>query len=256
MAADMARSQQPVKIELEADAWANMGMTPWMSYKIYFPTQPLPPVAERPALRTPRLVVRPLAPSDLDAFAALRADAALQRGSTRRGRPDRDRDESAANLAALQAPHDARHWYWGAFLADTGELVGEGGIPDTEDQPTSGWARCEFLVAPAHQRQGLGTEMFHAVMDAWWALPRAPRRHQLLPLVAGDAEPGQVVTDCVEFFWEASNDVADKFVAKALGRLPISHEGYIETFDWREGREGELRRWGGTIAVNPRPVVP
>lgn len=250
-----SRTHQPVKVAIEHDQWSNMGMTPWMSYKIHLPKRPLPPVAARGELRTERLIVRPLLPSDLDAFADLRADRALQERSTRRGRPDRDLDESRANLEALQAPHDERHWYWGAFLAATGELVGEGGIPDCEDQPTSGWARCEFLIRGPHQRQGYGIEFFTAVMDSWWDLPRELRRHQLLPLVAGDKEPGQVVTDCIEFFWEANNEVADKFLAKALGQMPISHEGYIEAFDWREGREGDLIKWGGTIAVNPRPAV-
>lgn len=45
----------------------------------------------------------------------------------------KDREESRLHLGQLQcqSPKDVAHWYWGAFLASTGELIGEGGIFDT-----------------------------------------------------------------------------------------------------------------------------
>lgn len=229
-----------------------MGVTPWMNYKINLPKRPLPAVSDRGELRTERLVIRPIVPSDLDAFWELRRIPELQVHSPSRGRPDRDRDETRQNIEDLQSPHDDRHWYWGAFLASTGEMIGECGIPDIEDQPSSGWSRLEVLIKPAHWRQGYGTELFRAVMDSWWELPREIRRHQLFPIVAGDKEPGQKVTECIEFAWEGTNDVANKFFAKMLGHSPVSHEGYYEDFDRREGREGNLVRWCGADAVNPK----
>lgn len=90
-----------------------------------------------------------------------------------------------------------QHWYFGAFLLATGEMIGEGGLPDCEDMPRSGWPEAEVLVKPEYWRQGYGTELLNAVLASWWELPRAPRRHQLLPIVVGDKEPGDKVTEGV-----------------------------------------------------------
>lgn len=226
-------------------------MTPWFSYKASLPTRPLPPLSARPHIETARLIVRPILPPDAQAFHELRRIAEAQAHSTRRGRHDRDLADTQRSLALLQTPHDAHHWYFGAFLAATGELVGEGGMPDTEDQPTSGWTRCELVLKPAYWRQGLGTELLHAVLASWWALPRERRRHQLLPLVAGHHEPGDDVVECVEFVWEADNVAAQRFFATALGQAPVSAEGSFVTIDWREGREGQLQRFAATLVSNP-----
>lgn len=229
-------------------------MTPWMSYKIRLPIRPLPPISARPEIQTNRLVIRPIMPTDLETFHELRQARETQEQSTSRGRTDRDLDETRENIAKLQAPYDERHWYWGAFLTSTGEMIGEGGLPDSEDQPTSGWTRCEILIKPAYWRQGYGTELFTAVLDSWWDLPREQRRHQLLPMVVGDTEPGKEVHECVEFLWEWENVAAGKFFGKMLGQAPVTIEGFFDSFDWREGRFGNLVRWGGALAVNPRGI--
>lgn len=44
----------------------------------------------------------------------------------------KDLEESKQNLDQLQTPYDRKHWYFGAFLASTGELIGEGGLPDID----------------------------------------------------------------------------------------------------------------------------
>lgn len=229
-------------------------MTPWFSYKVRLPTRPLPAVATRPIIETARLIVRPILPSDAEAFHSLRQIPETQNHSTRRGRPDRDLDETIQNIEHLQAPYDERHWYFGAFLAETGELIGEGGLPDVEDQPTSGWTRCEILLKPNYWRQGYGTELYHAIMNAYWELPRERRRHQLVPLAARDYEPGDNVTECVEFVWEEENVAAQCFFAKVLGQAHVPVEGTFVSFDWREGREGELRVFAATVVANPRAV--
>lgn len=119
------------------------------------------------------------------------------RPATTRGRPDRDLEETRQNIERLQAPYDENHWYFGAFLLSTGEMIGEGGLPDCEDMPRSGWPEAEILIKPEYWRQGYGTELLHAFLTSWWELPRARRRHQLLPLVVGDKEPGAKVTEGV-----------------------------------------------------------
>ncbi|KAL1848325.1 hypothetical protein Daus18300_013651 [Diaporthe australafricana] len=248
----MAVSRPTIRVNLEQDDYEALASTVWFSYEVCAPVRPLPPVTQRAEIKTDRLVIRPFLPSDLEAFHELRSIAETQVNSSARGRPDKDLEESRANLERLQAPHDKRHWYWGAFLASTGELIGEAGLPDSEDQPTSGWTRFEILLKPAHWRQGYGTEFFNAVMDAWWKLPGEKRRRQIIPVAVGDKEPGDEVTESIELVWEFDNEAARNFFAKMLGEK-ASLEASFVGFDWREGREGNLVRWAAAHISNPSP---
>lgn len=250
----MANGSPPtIKVELEHDDYEKLSSIVWFSYDVCAPTRPLPPVSDRREIKTERLTIRPFLPSDLEAFHELRSIAELQVHSTSRGRPDRDVAESKENLERLQAPHDKRHWYWGAFLQSTGELIGEAGLPDSEDQPTSGWARFEILIKPAYQRQGYGSELYKAVLDEWWKLPGEKRRRQLLPIVAGDKEPGQEVRESIELVWDSENEAARNFFAKTLGQSKVTLQASFTAFDWREGREGNLVRWAAAHAASPAP---
>lgn len=135
-----------------------VGILPWFSYSITLPLDPLPPIASRPPLETKNLIVRPLVPTDLEAFHKLRSDASAQNRSFARGAPRQvffffflvfliitifkasplipfysaSLEETQAALDRLQSPFDKGHWYWGAFLRSTDELIGEGGLFDTE----------------------------------------------------------------------------------------------------------------------------
>jgi hypothetical protein len=119
----------------------------------------------------------------------------------------------------------------------------------------SGWPEAEFLVKPQHCRQGYGTELWNAIMDSWWDLPRKRRRHQLIPLIVPGKEPGDKVDECVVFQWEASNEVAKYFFAKILAQAPVAAQGGCESIDTRDGREGSLITWSGTMICNPRPAL-
>ncbi|KAG8165648.1 hypothetical protein KVR01_004200 [Diaporthe batatas] len=249
----MAGSPPTIHVELEHDDYEKLAQTVWFSYDVCAPSRPLPTVEDRQEIKTENLVIRPLLPSDLEAFHELRSISELQNSSTARGRPDRDLEETKANLEHLQAPSEKRHWYWGAFLASTGELIGEGGLPDSEDQPTSGWTRFEMLIKPAHQRKGYGSEFYKAVLDAWWALPGEKRRRQLLPIVAGEKEPGDEIRESIELVWESENVVARNFFNKMMGVSKVSLQAVFVGFDWREGREGDLRRWEVVHVACPEP---
>lgn len=200
-------------------------------------------------------MVRPLVPSDLEAFHKLRANADLQNKSMSRGRPDKDLEESELNLARLQSPYDEQHWYFGAFLASTGELIGEGGIPDTDGNTRSGWPDIDLLIAVEHQRQGYGTELLKAVLDSWWKLPRERRRRQLNPIIVPGLEPGDNVIDSVIFQWESKDTHLTKFFAKVLGESVVAVKGTVEDFDRREGRTQNLITFHGMLLTNPIPFV-
>lgn len=240
-------------VELTSKDYEELGMVPWFSYSSYLPIEPLPTMPERSQMQTSRLTLRPLLLSDLDSFVALRSKTDIQTNSPMRGRPDRSPEESKQNLERLQ---EVDHWYFGIFLNKTGELIGEGGLPSTDGHPHSGWPEFELLILPEHQRKGYGTEVFNTIMDSWWRLPREKRRRQLHPFVVPPGtEPGDMVTDGVGIAWEYSIKPANHFFAKVLNMSPVSHTGTFEDWDNREGREGDLTRWAGSLASNPVEVI-
>ncbi|KPM46519.1 hypothetical protein AK830_g43 [Neonectria ditissima] len=244
----------PLKIYLSVDEYQNQGVTPWFSYSVTLPETPLPNLSERPKIKTERLVVRPITEADLDAFHELRSLPELQLRSKIRGRPDKDKEETKRVIDGMAQDTDS-NWYFGAFLQSTNELIGEGGMPDCLHMITSasGWPEAEFFIKPAYWRQGYGTELFNAVMDSWWNLPRQRKRQQILPVLAPNKEPGDELLEGVVVLWEEPNDAAEKFFAKVLQQAPIYAEGGFESIDTREGREGNLVQWTGTLATNPRP---
>ncbi|CAJ0546946.1 Ff.00g015730.m01.CDS01 [Fusarium sp. VM40] len=251
----LGQSLATLKLQLAVEDFQNLGVTPWFSYTVTLPERPIPSLSDRPHIKTPRLIVRPIISDDLEGFFQLRSVAEVQRHSKIRGRPDKSKDETSQHITAFEQD-DQGHWYFGAFLQSTGELIGEGGLPDCQHMFTSasGWPEAEFFIKPEYWRQGYGTEFFNAVMDSWWDLPREKRRHQLIPAVAPTLEPGDPVPEGAVFQWEDGNDAARSFFAKVLAQAPVGAEGGFESIDTREGREGNLVRWTGTLVTNPRPV--
>ncbi|KAL4727115.1 hypothetical protein ACLX1H_006016 [Fusarium chlamydosporum] len=242
--APLERALPSLKLFVTSEQFQEMGMIPFFSYSVTLPERPIPGASERQPIETERLIIRPFTMKDLDAFHELRKIPELQTHSTGRGRASKDKDESERQLYSL-VQDDQSHWYFGAFLKSTGELIGEGGLPDvlTMASSLSGWPEAEFLIKPQHSRQGYGTELWKAVMDSWWDLPRERRRHQLISLVVPGKEAGDKVDESVVFQWEATNDVAKNFFAKVLAQAPVAAEGGCESIDRRDGREGSLVTW-------------
>ncbi|CVL02570.1 uncharacterized protein FMAN_00074 [Fusarium mangiferae] len=245
----------PLEVFVTAEDFENLGMTPWFSYSVTLPERPIPSASDRPPLETERLLIRPLTMNDLDAFHELRKRPDIQNHSTARGRATKDKDETERQLHSL-VQDDQSHWWFGAFLKSTNELIGEGGLPDVlaMSSSISGWPEAEFLIKPEFRRQGYGTELWTAVMNSWWDLPRERRRHQLVPVVAPGKEPGDKMDECVVFQWEAGNEAAKNFFAKVLSQAPVAAQGGCESIDTRDGKEGNLITWAGTIICNPRPM--
>ncbi|KAK7923617.1 acyl-CoA N-acyltransferase [Apiospora marii] len=243
----------PIKFALDNDEFAGRSMMPWFSYQVSMPVRPMPGLAARAPVRTKRLVLRPFAASDLEAFHELRSREETQVGSMTRGRAARDLDESRRQLAQLLEEDGQMHWYFGAFTqSDEEELVGEVGLPDCVTMARSGWPEAEVLVKKEYWRQGYGTEMLKGWLGSWWALPREIRRHQLFPLATGWQEPGAELSDGVGFGWEESNAAAAAFFHKVLSADGgVFAEGFFEEFDQRDGREPQLIRWNGIIRNNP-----
>ncbi|CAN8106245.1 unnamed protein product [Discula destructiva] len=232
-------------------------VTPWFSYTVALPERPLPPLSDRPHIKTDRLLIRPFTSEDVDALWELRQFGEVQEHSKARGRADRSKEETAQSINNLLENEDD-HWYFGVFLSSTGELIGECGLPSCTIMSTSisGWPEAEFVLKPQYWRQGYGTEMFRAIVDSWWDLPREWRRLQIIPYLTEGFEPGSDMPECIAFVWEAHNDAAAQFFAKMLAQLPAAADGAIEQRDMRNGREGTIVKWVGAAAYNPRPPPP
>ncbi|KAI0457792.1 acetyltransferase domain-containing protein [Xylaria acuta] len=132
-------------------------------------TLPRLPLSERPTIRTERLLIRPLTRDDLEAVYALRKEAEFMAESTL-GKPDASIEESEVALEKLVTP-PAEHFFFGIFLADTGELIGDGGI-HTIRGSGMGWPELGYKLHPGHWGRGYATESMGAVLKAWWELPR------------------------------------------------------------------------------------
>ncbi|KAI0163108.1 GNAT domain-containing protein [Pestalotiopsis sp. NC0098] len=253
----MSQSDIPMlRVHYSKESHEEGALLPWFSYRVTLPLDPLPDIASRPHIRTERLLIRPLLTSDTEAFYKLRSDPELQQHSIVRGLPDATEEQTRSYIESLQSPGDESHWYFGAFLASTGELIGEGGLPDTECRKgRTGWPEPDFLIAREYQRQGYGTEFYKAVMDSWWKLPRERRRRQLHPFAVPGIEAGAKLVDHVAILYESSNEAADAFFTKMTSTEKVTLAGTSEEYDMREGRPRELINWSGMNVTNPVPFV-
>ncbi|KAI1112079.1 acyl-CoA N-acyltransferase [Nemania sp. NC0429] len=164
--------------------------------KTTLPTQPFPP--SPPPIRTARLVLRALTEGDVAALHALRAQravmAAAYTGVT--VRPDRDPDETRAWLAPYLPPLGGEDTFIpGICLADTGELIGLGGVyhVDADGDDELGWPEVGYMLREEHWGRGYATEFLQAFLSAWWRMPRSEARiavdaMSVAGLVVGDQD--------------------------------------------------------------------
>ncbi|KAI1371180.1 acyl-CoA N-acyltransferase [Hypoxylon crocopeplum] len=201
----------------------------WTSVRTTFPCVPLPPNLYREPIRTERLVIRPMRDDDLQAYHALRSQPEAMTG-TSLGRPDRDIDESRSAMRAFLPPSDKRRFLFGAFLASTGELIGEGGV-HTLSSSSCGWPEIGYKFRKEFWGQGYATEFLRGFLQAWWALPRCHTELQVLP--SSIRKPSG--TEATELIY-ASADVHNVGSRKVLEKL-----GFFQFSEWTEPDTQEHR---------------
>lgn len=126
-------------------------------------------------IRTERLILRPLVPSDLVAFHRLRSQPEFMKHTTR-GHPDSNIHETQKKLNSLiSAPSSPDafpfYTYFGIFLKTTGELIGDGGVHKSVS-PSCGWPELGCKLGHEYCGLGYGTEFLRAFTAWWWSLPR------------------------------------------------------------------------------------
>ena len=118
---------------------------------------------ELPILRTARLALRPLSDNDLDAFAAMHADARFKHYL---GTP-LSRTESSRALASLRASYDDPGFGpWGVEVLDTPRLIGVVGLSRSHlEVPFAPCVEIVWRLAPEYWGRGYATEAARAALD-------------------------------------------------------------------------------------------
>ena len=111
---------------------------------------------------TPRLLVRPFVPTDLDAFVAYRAHPDVERYQSW---TDYAREDGLALIESMRElrPGIPGEWYQLALEERTeGTLVGDLALNVNEAEPRE--AEIGFTLAPEQQGKGYGTEALRALL--------------------------------------------------------------------------------------------
>ncbi|KAK3496985.1 acyl-CoA N-acyltransferase [Neurospora hispaniola] len=135
------------------------------------PRLPLPLISERPLVKTERLLIRPLAASDLEALHELRTQPEVMFW-TSAGKPDSSLDEAKAKLDYFLSPegNNKSFNYAICFKEDPSKLIGIGGCHSWGS--SLGWPELGYMFRKEVWGQGIATEFLKAWLPLWKALPR------------------------------------------------------------------------------------
>lgn len=193
----------------------------------------LPPSASRPHVTTPRLLLRPLRPSDLHGLHRLRAQPDVMRWSAA-GRVDADTHETARVLARFLPPaadDDTRASFNCAVCwRETGDFIGIGGMhkrnrvgvdddddadDDSRDDAGFGWPEIGYMFVQEYWGMGLGTEFLRAFVRMWESLEREPVEMRVSSKsLAGDSFVGRVAKEQLHAVIDATNAPSQRVLQK------------------------------------------
>ncbi|CAI7620173.1 unnamed protein product [Penicillium pancosmium] len=118
----------------------------FVTVKTSLPTSPLPTNHARSTLTTDRLLLQPLAASDLEAI---------------------------DKLNNFLPPNDTKTFNYAICLKETGEFIGMGGCHLFPAE--HGWPEVGYMLKKEFWGQGLASEFLNAWLRAWKELPRSER---------------------------------------------------------------------------------
>lgn len=191
----------------------------WVSVRTPLPV--LPQSLSRPHITTPRLVLRPFEPSDLDALCILRQQPEVMQWTTA-GRVDLDRGETADKLALFLPPNDTKTFNCAICLKETGELIGQGGVhafeqpaDDAAAGPQLGWPEVGYMIRQEYWGKGIATEFLTAFLEMWSGLPREGQvERKVTASSAGATVPAPVEEEQLVAVIDASNAASQKILER------------------------------------------
>lgn len=174
-------------------------------------TSPLPDLDEMGftmstwPLDTPRLSLAPLGRAERDALVAYRQDATVARWqSWGTDYTENDADQLIAAQPTTVIPAPGQWLQLAAHHHDSGDLVGDVAVHTWKDQPDT--YELGVTIAPAWQRQGIGSEAVRRVVD--WLLG-VHQAHRLVAICDARNEPVARLLQSVGFRHEGRNIEAD-----------------------------------------------
>lgn len=138
------------------------------------PRLPLPPMSARLPVTTARLLIRPVAATDLEALHVLRTQPEVMKW-TLAGRVDADLDETRAKLdnSLPQGPEGEeknenffRTYQCAICLRETGELIGTGGVHNWRS--LFGWPELGYMFRREFWGAGLAPEFVAGFVGGVW----------------------------------------------------------------------------------------
>lgn len=183
----------------------------WVTIKTTLPALPLPLLKDRVELRTDRLVLRQTRASDLDSWHALRIQPEVMRW-TGQGAPDPDLEWSKDKLQLRLSPQGDNTFDFAVCLAETGEMIGVAGSHMMVGE--LGWPVIGYMLRKEFWGKGYATELVHAFLAAWWALPRAEVDIKVEKSTAVERKDGRV-RECIVAVTLDSNTSSQRVLSKA-----------------------------------------
>lgn len=157
----------------------------FVKVKTSLPISPLPESHARAPLTTKRLILRPLAASDLEAMYVLRTQEDVMKW-TSSGHIDPNIEATRDKLNLFLPPNDTKTFNCAICLKDTREFIGMGGCHQFPGE--HGWPEVGYMLRKEFWGQGLASEFLAAWLQAWKELPRSQRESNIQKSIINDEE--------------------------------------------------------------------
>jgi RimJ/RimL family protein N-acetyltransferase len=187
----------------------------WVTVKTTLPVFPLPPLDTRPEIRTERLVLRRTLDSDLDLWHALRIQPEVMKWTGQK-KPDPDMAWSSEKMKSRLSPDGDAKYEFMVCLADTGEMIGTAGSHMLVGE--LGWPVVGYMLRKEFWGKGYATELVHAFLKAWWALPRAVVDVKVEKSTVVEEDDG-LARECIVAVTLDSNAASQRVLSKAKMEL-------------------------------------
>lgn len=187
-----------------------------VTVKTTLPTIPYPPLEERAAIITERLILRPFRADDVHSLYAMQSDKEIMVWSAT-GKAYTTIEQSQKVLDKKLSEDGRENQDYVICLATTGEMIGFTG--SHQRCGSLGWPEIGYTISREHWGKGYATESLLAFLDFWWTLPRSECELQVEKCTLDDKNSGDTATECIVTITVEGNQRSRTVMRK--GRLEL-----------------------------------